>query len=143
MSHHCSPPGDVAGQLTAAPLTCPNDTFTFTCTVTGNISGITIWRVGTSGNITQLALVHRLTSNNSIGLFTAKPGTGFGTNGPTFTSTLSGTATPALEGKPVECFGPANNVKNGNLVESSTLQIVGKCFLSSLEAVIGTELVIY
>ena len=52
--------------------------------------------------------------------------TGFGTSATSFTSTLSGTATPALNGTLVECFGPALSRDAGNVVGNSTLQIVGQ-----------------
>ena len=39
-------PGDVSGQLNAAPPTCPGDTFIFKCSVTGDRNGVTIWSVG-------------------------------------------------------------------------------------------------
>ena len=80
-------------------------------------------------SLNACALVHRVTNIVICGpgnAFTATPGAGFGTNGPTFTSTLSGTADPALKGTLVECFGPANNVNPGNMVGSSTLQIIGQ-----------------
>ena len=118
-------PDDVAGQLTASPPTCPGDTFTFTCTVTGDRNGITIWRVGGSSVCT---LVHRSTSSSICGprgVFTARSGTGFGTNATSYSSTLSGTASPMLNSTLVECFGPANNVQPGNRVGSSALQILG------------------
>ena len=127
-SNHCSPPGDVAGQLTPAPPTCTEDTFTFTCTVAGDFNGFTIWRVGRSSD-NECALVHRVTNLVTCGqgiTFSATPRDGFGTDGPTFTSTLSGTADPALNGTLVECFGPANNVNPGNMIGSSTLQILGQ-----------------
>ena len=38
--------------------------------------------------------------------FTVTTGTGFGTSSTSFSSTLSGTATPALDDTLVECFGP-------------------------------------
>ena len=119
-------PGDAAGQFTAAPPTCPGDTFTFTCTVGGSMMNITIWRVGRSSECT---LVHRSTSSSICGpsdTFTARSGTGFGTSATSFTSTLSGTATSELDGTVVECFGPANNVNLGNRVDSSTIQILGQ-----------------
>ena len=123
-------PGGVIAQLTAAPPTCPGDTFTFRCTVTGDISGITTWKVGGS---TECILVHRTTSPNSpcgpSNAFRARGGAGFGTSGPTYLSTLSGTATPALDGTLVECFGPANNVDPGNRVGGNTLQILGQYIL--------------
>ena len=118
------PPGDAAGQFTTAPPTCPGDMFTFRCNVFGDMSGITIWRVG--GSI-ECILIHRSTSTAICGnTFIARAGAGFGTNGPSFSSTLNGTATPALDGTLVECFGPANNVVPGNRVNGSTLQIVGQ-----------------
>ena len=123
-----SSPGDVAGQLTPPSPTCPGDMFTFICNVTGNMSGKTTWRVGGSSECN--ALTHRAPSSSSpCGLsnaFIARPGAGFGTNGPFFKSTLSGTAIPALDGTLVECFGPANSVDPDNRVGGSTLQIVGQ-----------------
>ena len=118
------PPDAATGQFMAARPTCPGDTFTFRCTVTGDVNGVTIWRVG--GSI-ECILVHRATSIAVCGnTFTARPETGFGTSGSFFTSTLSGTATSALNGTLVECFGPANNVDPGNKVDESTLQIIGQ-----------------
>ena len=115
---------DVAGQFTAAPPTCPGDTFTFRCTVTGDMSGRTIWKVGN-----ECTLAHTSTSSSSPcgpnSALTARPGTGFGTNGPSYSSTLSGIATPALSGTLVECFGQANNVDPDNRVGNSTIQILG------------------
>ena len=120
-------PGDVAGQFTGAPPTCPGDGFTFSCTVTGNMSGFTIWRVNRSS---ECPLSHISTTSSTIcgpsNAFTAKPGTGYGTSGTSFTSTLSGTADPALNGILIECFGPANNVDPGNRIDEGTLQILGK-----------------
>ena len=121
-----SSPDDVAGQLTAAPLACPGENFTFRCNVTGNMSGFTIWRVNGSS---ECPLLHRSNSDSICGpgnAFRARPGNGFGTNATSFTSTLSGTATPALNGTLVECFGPANNVVPGNMVGRNTLQILGQ-----------------
>ena len=118
-------PGDVAGQFTAAPPTCPGDVFTFRCTVTGDRNGITTWRVGGSS---ECPLVHRSISSSICGsrnTFIARPVTGFGTSSPSFTSTLSGTANPALNGSLVECYGPANNVDPANRINGSTLQILG------------------
>ena len=122
-----SSPGSVAGQLTAAAPTCPGDTFTFRCNVTGNMNGFTTWRVGGSSECN--ALTHRITSSSSpcgpSNAFTARPGAGFGTSGPTYSSTLSGTATLALSGILVECFGPANDEDPENRVGNTTLQILG------------------
>ena len=89
------------------------------------MSGITIWRVGGS---TDCPLLHRSASSSSICnySFTAKPGTGYGTNATSFTSTLSGTADPGLNSTLVECFGPANNVEPENRIDEGTLQILSK-----------------
>ena len=120
--------GNVAGQFTAAPPTCPGETFTFRCTVTGNKSGVTTWIV--NGTI-ECNLVHRSNSSPICGpsdSFTARPSTGFGTSATSFTSTLSGTADPALNGTLVECFGPNNNVEPGNRINGSTLKMLGKYY---------------
>ena len=118
---------DVTGQFTAALPTCPGDTFTFRCTVTGDMNGITIWRVG--GGIIDCNLVHRITSSSICGssdMFTATSGAGFGTSATSFSSTLSGAATSELNGTLLECFGPANNVGPGNMVGGSTLWVLGQ-----------------
>ena len=120
--------GGVDGQFTAAPLVCPGETFTFRCTVTGNMSGITTWRVNGS---TECTLAHRSNSSSLCGLsdrFTARSGTGFGTSGPSYTSTLSGTVGSAMNGTLVECFGPGNNVDPGNRINGSNLEILGKYY---------------
>ena len=136
--NHCSSSDAVTGQFTPAPRTCPGDSFTFTCNVTGDMSGITIWRVGGS---TECHLVHRSSSSSICGpdnVFTATSGAGFGsgTLATSFTSTLSGTAAPALNGTLVECFGPDNNVDPGNLVGNSSLRLKGHCVFN-LEAVVN------
>ena len=118
-------PVDVAGLFTAPSPTCPGDTFTFRCTVTGNMSGETRWRVG--GN-SECALQHRFSSITTCGpdsAFRAKSGTGFRRNATSFTSTLSGTADPGLNDTLVECFGPASSVDPGNRVGRSNLYITG------------------
>ena len=131
MSNHCSSPGDVSGQLPQAPPTCPGDTFTFTCNVTGDINGLTIWRVNGSKT---LYLMHRSEADTttSNGPFTAYRGDGFGpgTSATSFTSTLSGTATYLLNDTLVECFGPANNVEPENLVGNAILKILGVLMLT-------------
>ena len=125
-------PGHVTAQFTTAPPTCPGDTFTFRCTVTGERSGLTIWRVNGSS---ECFLLHRVVSISSycgpsIALI-ASSGTGFGTtNATSFSSTLSGTAFPTLNGTLVECFGPAINVDPGNRVGNSALQILGQCVIA-------------
>ena len=58
--------------------------------------------------------------------FTVTTGTGFGTNATSFSSTLSGTAIPALDGTLVECFGRDVGQDVGNMVGNSTLQILGQ-----------------
>ena len=120
---------NVAGQFIAAPPTCPGETFNFSCTVTGNMRGITTWIV--NGSI-ECNLWHRYNFSSICGpsdSFIARPGTGFGTSDATsFSSTLSGTATTSLDGTLVECFGPANNVYPGNKVNGSTLQMLGKYY---------------
>ena len=118
--------GDVSGQFTVAPPTCLGDTFTFRCNVTGDRSGITIWRVG--GGSSECTLVHRSTSTSICGpsdTFTAVFGAGFGTHGPSFSSTLSGTLTPAMDGTLVECFGPGLARDAENRVGDSILHILG------------------
>ena len=122
--------GNVAGQFTAAPPTCPGDTFTFRCTVTGNRNGVTIWRVGGSSD----CLLGHSTADlpgpcGSGSPFTVTTGTGFGTsNATSFSSTLSGTAAPTLDGTLVECFGPALSRDAENRVGNSLLQISGQYY---------------
>ena len=61
--------------------------------------------------------------------FRARSGIGFGTSGPSFSSSLSGTASSNMDGMLFECFGPDNNVDPGNMVGNGTLQIVGRYVL--------------
>ena len=122
------PPGHGAEQFNAAHPTCPGDTFNLSCTVVGNMTGFTIWRVGGSS---ECPLIHSSASSSSVcgpsDVLTARTGTGFGMTGAiSFSSTLSGTATSALDGTLVECFGPANNVDPENRVGNTTLQILGQ-----------------
>ena len=75
-------------------------------------------------------LEHRSVSSGSFcgpeSLFTADGGDGFGTDGPSFISTLYATASPRLNGMLVECFGPDGvNLEPYNLVGSGTVQIIG------------------
>ena len=122
--------GDITGQFTTAPPTCPGDTFTFRCAVSGDINGFTVWRVNGSSECT---LRHGSASSSICGpgdTFIARSGTGFGTSATSYTSTLSSSATSALSGTLVECFGPANNVRLENRVDSSTLWILGMSLLS-------------
>ena len=125
--HALFSPGHVAGQFTAAPPTCPGDTFTFRCTVTGDRSGVTIWRVGGSSECFLAHSTAGATSTCGAGsAFRATSGPEFGTRATSFSSTLSGTATSALNGTLVECFGPNLARDPGNIVGSSTLQVLGK-----------------
>ena len=140
MCNH-SPSGDVTGQFTPAPPTCSGETFTFTCNITGDSNGITIWRVG--GNATwsvvgnrECPLIHRASSTSICGpnnVFTANSGTGFQPSATSFPSTLSGTATPALNGTLVECFGLANSVDSGYLVGKGMLKLRGQLVFTYLE----------
>ena len=123
-------PGDVAGQFTPAPPTCPDDTITFTCTVNGSMFGTTLWRVASSTRFCSLPHI----STGTIGqcgpgsLYTATPGNGFGDeNATSFTSTLSARADSNLNGILVECFGPVSSTAPGNMVGSSNIQIIGTC----------------
>ena len=118
-------PGDVAGQFISAPPACSGSTLTFRCIVAG--SGTTLWRVNGSSDLCSLA--HLSTSPDSCGssdTFTASPMTGFGTSSPSYSSTLSGTATSTLDGTLVECFGPVSSLDSGNRVGSSTIHILGQ-----------------
>ena len=126
--------GDAAGQFIAPPPTCPGDTFTFRCTVTGDMNGVTIWRVGGSS---KCILTHSTASASApcgpTSPLAVTAGTGFGMTGATsFSSTLSGTAIPTLNGTLVECFGPAFSRDADNMVGNSTLQIVGQYYTSSV-----------
>ena len=122
-------PGNVAGQFTAAPPTCLDGTMVFTCTVTGDMSGVTLWRVNGSS---ECLLSHNTLSATATcgpdGAFRARGVTGFGTSATSFTSTLSGTATSALDDTLVECFGPAFSRDAGDMVGNSTIQILGNKF---------------
>ena len=118
--------GIVAGQFIPSPPACLRSTFTFSCTVTGDLSGITIWRVGGSS---ECILPHTTASiSASCGpgsAFTAMSRTGFGTSGPFFSSLLSGIATSTLNGTQVQCFGPGLGRDVRNRVGGSTLQLSG------------------
>ena len=98
------------------------------------MSGITIWRVGGSN---ECPLLHSAAGApgpcGSASAFTVAPGTGFGTSGTSYSSTLSGTATFPLNGTLVECFGPALSREPENWVGDSTLQIIGQFHVSKLE----------
>ena len=118
--------GNVVGQFTAAPATCPGETFTFRCTVSGDLNGVTIWRVGGSS---ECPLPHRSNSSSICGpgkAFTARSSTGFGTRVTSYSSTLSGTATPELNGTLVECFQQATSVDPQRIINGTTLTLLGQ-----------------
>jgi len=99
----------------------------FTCNVTGDRNGVTTWRVDGS----ECLLPHSTASASSNcgpgQVFTATAVSGFEMPSATsFLSTLSGTATSALDDTLVECFGPDLARQHGNMVGNSTLQILGK-----------------
>ena len=125
-AYHFLSPGDVGGQLTVAPPTCPSDsdTITIRCTVGGDSTGTTIWRVGGS---TTCSLSHSTPTATSTcgpgGVFTARFDT---TNTTFFSSRLSVTGTTELDGTLVECFRPAFSLDAGNRVGDSILQIAGQ-----------------
>ena len=123
--------GLVAGQLTAAPPTCPCDTFIFRCNVTGGVT--TTWTVDGGSKVCSLS--HLSTNSDMCGpntandTFTARPETGFGqgTTATSFIPTLSATATPALNGTLVECFGPSTTqLVPEERVGNGTIQIIGQ-----------------
>ena len=125
--HALFPPGHATGQFTAAPPTCPGDTFNFRCTVGGDRNGITIWRVDGSSKCTlSHSTAGAISTCGPGGAFTVTSGAEFGTTATSYSSTLSGTATSALNGTLVECFGPPFSRDPGNIVGSSTLQLLGK-----------------
>ena len=116
---------NVAGQFIAAPPTCPGDTICFECTVAGDTNGVTFWRV--DGGSSSCTLLHWDTSvTSTCNAFTAMIET---VSASSFLSTLSGTATPELDGTLVECIGP--NVP-GTTVGSGTIQITGLCVSGKL-----------
>ena len=100
----------------------------FTCTLTGDRNGVTIWRVdGSSECILSHSTADTTSTCGPDSAFTATAATGFGTtNATSFLSTLSGTTTSTLNGTLVECFGPNLNRDPGNRVGDSTLQILGE-----------------
>ena len=123
-------PGDVTGQFTAAPPTCPGRNITFRCTVNG--SGTTLWRVGGSSNLCTLLhgvndTVSTCMPNGASRPFTAMPESGFGpgSSGP-FTSTLSATTDPVLDGTLVECYGPDGTLNLESRVGSSSIETIGQ-----------------
>ena len=91
------------------------------------MNGITIWRVGGTKECT---LLHSTADDpspcGSGSPFTVTTVTGFGTSANSYSSTLSGTGTPKLDGTLVECFGPALSREEDNMVGNSTLQILGQ-----------------
>ena len=88
------------------------------------MNAVTLWRVNRTVDPCILSQIS--TSSEHCGpndAFTASPGN---TNATSFSSTLSGTADPKLDGILVECFGPDNTVSIGNRVGESTIQIAGQ-----------------
>ena len=79
---------------------------------------------GSSGS--ECFLLHNNPSDTDVcgsgSVFTARFDA---TSANSFSSTLSGTATLALDGTLVECFGPVFSRDAGNMVGNSTLRIVG------------------
>lgn len=108
--------------LQLLPL-CPGAVSTFNCTVGGDITSITTWRVDGSSNCFLLQIDSDVTSSCGPGnVFTATAGTGFGTAATLFSSSLSVTATPAL----IECFGPGSVGDLGNRVGGSMIRVLGQ-----------------
>ena len=96
------------------------------------MNGLTTWIVGGSS---ECPLPHKSNSSSVCGpgnAFRARSGTGFGLNGSSFLSTLSGTSDPVLDGTLVECFGTPNSTDPGNRISGSTLQILGQYVLEFL-----------
>ena len=121
--------GNVAGQFTAAPPSCPGGTMVFTCTVTGVMNGVTLWRVnGSSECLLSHSTAGATATCGSGGVFRARGVTGFGTSATSYSSTLSGNAASELNGTLVECFGPVLSRDPGNRIGDSTLQILGNKF---------------
>ena len=129
------PPGDIVGNLTAVLPACPNDAFTFLCTVVGDSDGAIHWRVETNENTRECILPHSTMRDphpcGSGSPFIARTETGFETTDATsFTSTLSGIATSELNGTLVECFvqHPEEFLcrSSENMVGNITLEILGQ-----------------
>ena len=84
---------------------------------------------GRVGGSNECILAHSTAGATSLcgphNAFRAAPETGFEADGPSFTSTLNGTATSALNGTLVECFEPAINIDPGNRVGISAILIRG------------------
>ena len=81
------------------------------------------------GGTSECSLLHSTASApgpcGSRSPFNVTTGTGFGTNATSYSSTLSGTATPALNGTLVECFGPGLAREPENMVGKNAIQILG------------------
>ena len=106
------------------------------------MNGITIWRVNGGSDCTlphsTAGLPRHCGSDN---IFIATTESGFGVASATsFTSTLSGTASPTLNGTLVECFGPAFSRVAGNRVGNSALQILGRCISESFLIIMSNVL---
>jgi len=117
-----------AGQFTTAPPTCPGDTIIYNCTVAGAFRMFTTWKVGGSSDCSLVHSSSSVTSTCGAGNgFRARAGTGFGTIAASFSSTLSVTATPALNGTLIECFGPGSLGGDlGNRVGDSVIRVLGQ-----------------
>ena len=88
---------------------------------------VTTWRVNGSSECPLLHSSSSVTSTCGAGIaFMATAGTGFGTSATSFSSTLSVTATPALDGTLVECFGPGSVGDLGNRVGGSAVHVLGQ-----------------
>ena len=130
--------GDVAGQLSAVLPNCFGDTFTFNCTVTGDMDGVIHWKVDNKECILPHSTMHdRPCWSGSP--FRATTGIGFGTNTSFYSSTLSGTASSTLDGTLVECFGPDFSRDTENMVGNRTLQIIGQICIFSVASLLFVE----
>ena len=99
----------------------------FTCNVTGDGNGVTTWRVDGSECLLPHSTAGASSNCGPGSAFTARGVSGFGMPSATsFLSTLSGTATSALDGIVVECFGPVLASQPGSMVGNDTLQILGE-----------------
>ena len=82
------------------------------------------------GRSSECSLLHSTASApgpcGSGSPFTVTAGTEFGTSVIFFTSTLTGIATPTLNGTLVKCFGPGLARDAENRVGKSTIQILGQ-----------------
>ena len=89
---------------------------------------VTTWRVNGSSECPLIHSSSSVTSTCGAGIaFMATAGTGFGTSATSFSSTLSDTATPELDGTLIECFGPGTRGGDlGNRVGDSAIHVLGQ-----------------